>query len=299
MQKKHIDNICKRAKILKYTREYFDNLGYIEVNTNSAIAAPAPEEYIESITTSNGRFLRCSPEIAMKILLSKGFEKIYQIGSCFRANEHGRKHREEFTMLEFYQVGIDYMELLKISCGLFQYIAEKLNSTPIISYNGKKIDLSKVEIISVADAFVKYCNMSYLQAEEQDVFDELTVTEIEPNLGQNCIGALVDYPANRASLARLKKSDERFAERFEIYIDGVELGNAFGELTDLEIQKTRFDAANKFRAENNMLAYPECTEFFAALAKGLPESSGCAIGFDRLVMVFCDSNDIGEVLIEF
>ena len=299
MEKNHYNNIITRSKILKYTREFFDNLSFIEVNTNTAIKNPAPEEYIESINCSNSRFLRCSPEIAMKILLTEGFQKIYQIGPCFRADEFGRKHREEFTMLEFYQVGIDYMELLKISCDLIKYIAEKLYGNSLIIYSGKKIDLAKVEIISVEEAFLKYCNMSYSEAEEKNIFDELMVTEIEPNLGINCITALVDYPANRASLARLKKSDRRFAERFELYIDGVELANAFGELTDLTIQKQRFDEANKFRAANNMLAYPECTDFFAALTKGLPDSSGCAIGFDRLTMIFCDTQNIADVLIEF
>ena len=299
MEKNHYNNILTRAKILKYTREYFDNLSFIEVNTCTAIKTPAPEEFIESITTSNNLFLRCSPEIAMKILLCDGFEKIYQIGSCFRADEFGRKHREEFTMLEFYQTGIDYLTLLKLSCDLIKYITEKLNNSSVINYNDKLIDLAKVEIISVEEAFLKYCNMTYQEAEAQDLFDELMVTKIEPNLGQNSISALIDYPANRASLARLKESDPRFAERFELYIDGVELANAFGELTNLEIQKQRFCDANKFRAGNNMLAYPECSGFFDALAKGMPQSSGCAIGFDRLVMIFCNASDIAEVLIEY
>ena len=299
MQKNHYNNILKRSELLKYTRKFFDELGFIEVQTNTAIKTPAPEEFIESITTSNNRFLRCSPEIAMKILLSHGFEKIYQLGSCFRADEHGSKHREEFTMLEFYQTQINYMQLLQISCDLIKYLGEKVCHSNIINFNGKQIDLAKIEIITVEEAFLKYCGMSYLEAEEKDIFDELMVTKIEPNLGQNCISALIDYPANRASLAQLKESDPRFAERFELYIDGIELANAFGELTDLNIQKQRFAEANQFRAENNMLKYPECTGFFEALEKGLPTSSGCAIGFDRLAMVFCDTRDIAEVLIEF
>jgi lysyl-tRNA synthetase class 2 len=299
MQKNHYNNIFKRSELLKYTRKFFDESGFIEVQTNTAIKTPAPEEFIESITTSNDRFLRCSPEIAMKILLSHGFEKIYQLGSCFRADEYGSKHREEFTMLEFYQTQINYMQLLQLSCDLIKYLGEKVCNSHIINFNGKQINLAEVEIITVEEAFLKYCGTTYLDAEKEGIFDELMVTKIEPNLGQTCISALIDYPANRASLAQLKQSDPRFAERFELYIDGVELANAFGELTNLAIQKQRFAEANQFRAENNMLQYPECTGFFEALAQGLPTSSGCAIGFDRLAMVFCDTRDIADVLIEF
>lgn len=298
MDNKYRNNLIKRAKILQIIRSYFEKLDYLEVHTPVAITSPAPEEYIESITSSNNRFLRCSPEIAMKILLCDGLEKIYQIGSCFRANEHGSKHREEFTMLEFYQVGINYMDLLKISWEMIVEISKNLNQSTIIRYANEDIELSNLEILTVEEAFLKYTPISYLEAEKLDIFDELMVTKIEPNLGRNKITALIDYPANRASLARLKAEDSRFAERFELYISGIELANAFGELTDLEIQRERFAIANEFRATQKMVAYPECIEFFAALERGLPESSGCALGLDRLFMIFTDSQNIADVIIE-
>ena len=124
------------------------------------------------------------------------------------------------------------------------------------------------------------------------------VLKVEPELGKDCPEFLIDYPANRASLSRLSAADNRVAERWELYIRGMELGNAFGELTDAAEQRRRFEAALKFRAEQGMLAYPEATDFLEALEKGMPESSGCAIGFDRLCMIFCDAYDIAEVIFE-
>ena len=263
-------------------REFFYAAGFIEVETPVKIHAPAPEEYIESVQ-SEGDFLRTSPELAMKVLLSPGCEKIFQIGSCFRANEHGRKHLEEFTMLEFYAVKWDYRQLAEFTAAMLKSAA---GNNPVFSSH---------DFITVDEAFRRYAGVSAFEADADDSFDELMVTKVEPNLGTEGLTFLMDYPASRASLSRLSAANPKVAERWELYRNGLELANAFGELTDGVEQRKRFEAANKFRAANNMHAYPEPVEFYAALDKGLPESSGCAIGVDRLLMLLCNENDIRNV----
>lgn len=279
---KSVSILAQRSEFLRAMREFFYAAGFIEVETPVKIHAPAPEEYIESVQ-SEGDFLRTSPELAMKVLLSQGCEKIFQIGSCFRANEHGRKHLEEFTMLEFYAVKWDYRQLAEFTAAMLKSAA---GNNPVFSSH---------DFITVDEAFRRYAGVSAFEADADDSFDELMVTKVEPNLGTEGLTFLMDYPASRASLSRLSAANPKVAERWELYRNGLELANAFGELTDSVEQRKRFEAANKFRAANNMHAYPEPVEFYAALDKGLPESSGCAIGVDRLLMLLCNENDIRNV----
>ena len=279
---KSVSILAQRSEFLRAMREFFYAAGFIEVETPIKIHAPAPEEYIESVR-SEGDFLRTSPELAMKVLLSQGCEKIFQIGSCFRANEHGRKHLEEFTMLEFYAVKWDYRQLAEFTAAMLKSAA---GNNPVFASH---------DFITVDEAFRRYAGVSAFEADADDSFDELMVTKVEPNLGTEGLTFLMDYPASRASLSRLSAANPKVAERWELYRNGLELANAFGELTDGVEQRKRFEAANKFRAANNMHAYPEPVEFYAALDKGLPESSGCAIGVDRLLMLLCNENDIRNV----
>ena len=294
-----LDILKKRALIYKALRNFFDEHDFIEVTTPTALNEAAPEEFIESVFCSNKKLLRCSPELAMKRLLCSGMEKIYQIGPCFRADEFGSRHREEFTMLEYYQTGIDYMEMLELTAQMVQAAGRVINPDLQFCYKGKNFSLAKTpEIITVADAFLKYTSKTSFQADIDGDFDELMVCNIEPNLGRGRMTFLIDYPSNRASLSRLKAANPQVAERFELYIEGMELANAFGELTDAKIQQERFDAARKFRAANNMKEYPPTPKFFQALSDGMPESSGSALGVDRLIMVLTDTPDIADVIVE-
>ena len=283
-----------RSELFRSIRNYFYDHGFIEVETPVKIHAPAPEEFIESVRSEDD-FLRTSPELAMKVLLSEGMDRIFQIGSCFRANEFGRRHREEFTMLEFYEQGIGYREQALFTAGYIARAAREVLGTTRISYQGNPIDLEKVEFITVEEAFNRFAGISTAEAQKNDMFDELMVTKVEPQLGKDGLTFLCDYPANCASLARLRPDDPSVAERWELYIAGLELANAFGELTDPAEQKARFKAALAYRASQGMHAYPEPVEFFAALDRGLPQSSGCAMGLDRLTMIFCDTYDIADV----
>ena len=279
---KSLSILAQRSEFLRAMREFFYAAGFIEVETPVKIHAPAPEEYIESVQSEND-FLRTSPELAMKVLLSQGCEKIFQIGSCFRANEKGRKHLEEFTMLEFYAAGWDYRKLAEFTAAMLKSAA---GNNPVFSSH---------DFITVDEAFRRYAGVSAFEADKDDTFDELMVTKVEPNLGLEGLTFLMDYPASRASLSRISARDPKVAERWELYRNGLELANAFGELTDGTEQRRRFEAANKFRAANKMHTYPEPVEFYAALERGLPESSGCAIGVDRLLMLLCSTDDIRDV----
>ena len=289
-----IANLTRRSALFRAIREYFYDRDFIEVETPVKIHAPAPEEFIESVR-AEGDFLRTSPELAMKVMLADGFERIFQIGSCFRADEHGRRHREEFTMLEFYARGMEYREQAQFTAGFVAEAARRVLGGESVVYRGREVDLGSHEFITVEEAFRRYAGVSTQEAERQDRFDELMVTKIEPELGRGRLTFLTDYPASRASLARLRADNPAVAERWELYIEGIELANAFGELTDAAEQKARFRAALEFRAAHGMHPYPAAVEFFAALDRGLPQSSGCARGLDRLAMIFCDADDIGDV----
>ncbi len=284
-----------RHKLTRELRRFFDEHGYLEVTTPVRIHAPAPEEYIESIPAA-GAFLRASPELAMKELLADGYEKLYQLGPAFRAEERGTRHREEFTMLEYYQVNCSYHELAALTMDFLREAAIALFGAPRLTYQGEIIALDAPEILTVEEAYLRYAGCTVEEAESQDKFDELMVLRIEPQLGRGRPTFLCDYPANRASLARLCPGNPLYAERWELYIAGLELANAYGELIDAAEQKRRFRAAAQFRAHAGMLRYPEPESFYAALERGLPPCSGSALGFDRLCMIFADTPDIADVV---
>ena len=290
-------NLIRRSELLRAVREAFYAENFVEVATEVKIPVPAPEEYIESVACQ-GEFLRTSPELAMKQLLCAGMERIFQIGPAFRSEEKGRKHREEFTIMEYYAVNWDYRKLAEFTAKMLASAAQKLTGKTTLTYRNTPIDFARHTFITVDEAFRRYAGVSAFDADKDGSFDEVMVLKVEPNLGKNNPEFLIDYPASRASLSRISAADSRVAERWELYINGIELGNAFGELTDAAEQRRRFAEALKFRADAGMLAYPEATEFLSALERGMPESSGCAIGFDRLAMIFCDAYDIEEVIFE-
>jgi lysyl-tRNA synthetase class 2 len=289
--------LIKRAGIISSVRSFFDSNDFCEVDTPIAIKSPAPEEFIESLQ-AGGLFLRPSPELQMKIMLVAGWEKIYQIGSCFRAGEFGCKHRPEFTMLEWYQSSADYCDLISFTTVLLQSLAKTISESGIISYKNQKIDFNRSpEIISVNDAFVKYCGVTAQQALDEDNFDLLMVSSIEPNLGLGCITFLKDYPCQRGALAKICENNSKYAERWELYIAGLEIANAYTELIDSVEQEKRFEQANQFREKNKMINYPEQTDFLEAMRYGMPPAAGCALGIDRLVMILTDNSDIANVKI--
>lgn len=286
-----------RARLKKAMRDFFDDRDFLEVETPVRIAGPAPEEYIDCIS-ADGKFLRPSPELEMKVLLANGYRDIYQFGPCFRSDEHGWKHREEFTMLEYYQTGRTYRELMDFTTELITTCLRKVLQADSLIFHNEEISLTAPpEVITVAEAFERYADVDMFTADRQDTFDELMVCRIEPQLGRGRLTYLTDYPASRASLAQLSATDKRVAERWELYIAGVELANAYGELTDGAEQLARFEASRLFRKQRGAVEYGEPAAFNDVLKRNaLPACSGCALGFDRLAMIGIDAQDIAEIL---
>lgn len=293
--RKILPGLKERARILSSVRATFDSFGYLEVETPCGIIAPAAEEYIDA-PAAGDFFLRTSPELQMKRLLAAGMEKIYQIGPCFREGEMGPRHKSEFTMLEYYETHIDYLTLLERTLAVVRNAALALHNDLLLPLpGGKKLDLGKCELIPVREAFARAGENADKCAEEEGLFELVLVDKVEPSLPADRLSVLIDYPIRFGAFARPKAEDPTLAERWELYGRGLELANAYGELIDPVIQKERFKAFAKTRKEQNLREYPEPAAFLEAIESGIPEASGAAMGFDRLVMLLTGAEDIGLV----
>lgn len=288
-------NLPVRAKIASLLRAAFDAARFVEVETPVGIIAPAAEEYIEA-PKADGFFLRTSPELQMKRLLAAGMERIYQLGPCFRSGENGRRHRQEFTMLEFYQTGADYLQLLEFTQSFLLSVCRGLHGDSSFRFNGETISLEKLEIIPVREAFRRFAGKSADQcAEEEGLFELVLVDQVEPKLPKDRPCVLIDYPVRFGAFARPKPTDPSLVERWEIYLGGIELANTYGELIDPKIQRERFERFSQTRREQHLAEYPEPTAFLEAIDHGFPPCAGSALGFDRLVMLLTDHPDIVDI----
>jgi lysyl-tRNA synthetase class 2 len=285
----------QRAQILQEIRKYFINQGYLEVETPHRIPAPAPESYIDAVV-SGPWFLHTSPELCMKRVLAAGYEKIFQICRCWREGERGTQHLPEFTLLEWYRSESDYLGLMEECEDLIQTVASAIRLEKKVVYRDQEIDLAKPwERISVKEAFRRYSAISMAEALEGKFFDEIMVRDIEPELGMGKPTFIYDYPAERRAMARLKQEDRTVAERFELYIGGLEIANAFSELIDPEEQRKHFLQENAARHALGKPTYPMPETFLKELDHMRP-SAGIALGVDRLVMVFLNAPAIDEVV---
>ena len=283
--------LVQRGLIFDRVRVFFKEKGYLEVETPFRIPAPAPEAQIDAIPSA-GWFLQTSPELCMKRMLAAGFESIFQICRCWREGERGVRHLSEFTMLEWYRAGAGYLDLMAETEELLLAAA----AAPRISYRGRSVELAQPwERITVNEAFLRYAGVTPAQALEAGSFDEIMVERVEPRLGLSRPTFLYDYPACCSALARLKPGDPALAERFELYIGGLEIANAFSELTDPAEQRSRFQAESAERAALGKSPYPVAEKFLQSLAD-LPACAGIALGLDRLVMVLLDAESIDEVV---
>ena len=291
----HKPLLLLRARILQCIREFFITRDYLEVETPQLITAPAPETHIDSISV-HGRYLQTSPELCMKRLLALGVTKIFQIARCFREGERGELHLPEFSLLEWYRTGIDYHFLMEECETLFLFLSKRLNMGTRLRYGDVDIDLEAPwERLSVQTAFERYASVSLDHALNNHHFDQTMVEEIEPRLGIKKPAFLYDYPASLAALARLKPGTPSIAERFEIYMGGIELANGFSELNDAHEQRKRFEKELKERARLGKHVSPMPERFLKAL-QNMPEAAGIALGLDRLVMIFGDVRTIDEVV---
>ncbi len=288
------ESLFLRAKMVQAIRRFFVDQDFLEVETPLLVFEQAVEVNVDAVAVGD-RFLQTSPELCMKRLLAAGYRKIFQICKCFRQNERGARHLPEFTMLEWYRANADYKDIMTDCEDLIISVAGGIGL--------KKTSFSKARLllmekpwdrITVEEAFQRYAKIEVSDALGNGRFDEVLACEIEPNLGIERPVFLYDYPREHASLAHCR-DDGDIAERFELYIAGIEIANGFSELTDPDEQRHRFEEAFRQRKEKGYTGYPMPEKFLETLHQ-MPPSAGIALGVDRLAMLFADRQTIDDVV---
>jgi elongation factor P--(R)-beta-lysine ligase len=299
-----LDNLKHRAELLRMLREFFHERGFIEVETPLLSSEVIPELHIESPQVGDSQWLQSSPELHMKRLLTEGMPAIFQVTRSFREGERGRLHSPEFTIVEWYRAGDDMhagMSLLDDLCRALLGTPLAIRTTYAAAFeNSVGINPHKAsceELIACAkrhDLTVE----GIVSTDRDEWLNLLLATKIEPHLGSEAPELLFEYPASQASLAKtLRRTDGvEVAERFELYWQGVELANGYHELTDAAELRRRFVKVNEARATDGRPALPLPESLHSAMQKGLPDSAGCALGFDRLAMLAVGAESIGEVM---
>lgn len=287
-----------RSRLLHATRTFFHARGFLEVETPVRLRAPALEAHIDA-EPSGDHWLRTSPELHMKRLLAAGHGKIFQLGPCFRRGERGDRHHPEFTMLEWYRAHANYIDMLADTKALIAHLTGAIDDRAQraqLAYQGRTLELlPRWERITVREAFVTWAGWDPVANWDEDRFHLDLVEKVEPSLPRDVPVVLTDYPAPAAALARRKPDNPAVAERWELYIAGIELANAYSELTDPVEQRARFEEAARIRRARGKAVYPFDEEFLAALER-MPPSGGIALGFDRLVMLFADALTLDGVI---
>ena len=321
--------LVARGAIKRAIRSWFEDQGFIEVEPGALQVSPGNEPHLHAFATDlvgtdlnrQKRYLHTSPEFAMKKLLAAGETKIFAFANVYRNRERGALHSPEFTMLEWYRAGEPY-EALFDDCAAILKIAAEAAGQPTWTFRGKTCDpAADYECVTLDQAFGQHTEitlqdtysatavdrdrLAQMASESgfavrpdygwSDIFSLVLTEAIEPKLGTPCPAVLCQYPANEAALARPVPGDPAVAERFELYACGIELANGFGELTDAAEQRRRFEAwmAEKSRIYGE--TYPIDEDFLAAL-EHMPPASGCALGFDRLVMLATGAERIDQIL---
>jgi lysyl-tRNA synthetase class 2 len=325
-------NLARRAAILRDLRDWFAAQGLAEVETPVLQLSPGIEPHLDAFATEirdpgalRSRTLRLhtSPEFAMKKLLVAGVPHLFQFARVFRNGERSATHHPEFTMLEWYRSGVDYLALMD-DCGTLLRLAADAAGCAQMRWRGLSCDpRAEPQRLTVAEAFATRCGIDLLATAPDpiapdaallareaarigvrcarddrwdDVFFRIFMERIEPSLGVGRATLLHDYPVSMAALSRAKPGDPRVAERVELYVAGMELANGFSELADATEQRRRFEADMDLKERLRGERWPIDEDFLAALAHGLPACAGMALGFDRLVMLACGADRIDDVL---
>jgi elongation factor P--(R)-beta-lysine ligase len=321
--------LLARTRIAAALRGWFAGRGFLEVETATLQVSPGNETHLHAFATEligpdtvrHPLYLRTSPEFACKKLLAAGETRIVDFARVFRNRERGALHHPEFTLLEWYRANEPY-ETLMDDCAAILAEAARAGGTKEFSFRGRTIDpFVAPERITVAEAFERHAGIDLrasvkggegdrsllaqgastagvnIAADDNwgDIFSRILAEKIEPHLGNGRATILYEYPLPQAALARAKPGSDKVAERFELYACGVELGNAFGELTDVNEQRARFEAAMAEKERIHGERYPIDEDFLDALAQ-MPPASGIALGFDRLVMLASGAQHIEQVL---
>ena len=279
-----------RARILRAVRAWFEAQGFLEVDTPARVRSPGQEVHLDAVPAGGGHWLITSPEYHMKRLIAAGLPRIVQIAKCWRDNESGPHHRGEFTMVEWYRANAP-LEALADDCeALVRVAATAAGRDPAALGLGSPFARTTVRELWARDAGFALAG----DEDAADVFYQVFLDRIEPVLAAAGPTFVFDWPAPLAALARRKPGDSRVVERFELYAGGLELANAFGELTDPVEQRRRFEDEARTRAARGRAVYPIDEALLAALPR-MPPTAGIALGFDRLVMLVLRLRDIAEV----
>ena len=318
----------KRAAITARLRGFFAENGFIEVETSVLQVSPGNETHLHAPRTEirgpgpdpAPRYLRTSPEFSAKKLLAAGEQRIFEFARVFRDRERSDLHLTEFTMLEWYRAGEPYAAVMADTVTMVASAADAAGSRHF-NFRGRTIDaFVEPEMLTVAAAFQRFAGIDLLATIDggngnrqrlaaaarglvrvadddtwSDIFAKVLVEHVEPNLGNGAMTLLYEYPAPEAALARVNQDDPRVAERFELYACGVELANGFGELTDADELRRRFNAAMDEKQRRYGERYPIDEDFLAATAQ-MPPASGVALGFDRLVMLAAGATAVDQVV---
>jgi lysyl-tRNA synthetase class 2 len=329
---KHADRrpfLVARGRIRAALRGWFEDRGFVEVDTSALQVSPGNEAHLHAFATEfrteagarTPLYLHTSPEFACKKLLAAGERRLFTFAPAYRNREFGALHHPEFTMLEWYRANEPYDVLMR-DCAEILALAAAAAGTDLLTWRDEPVDASTPpERLTVADAFLRHARIDLLatlgEAEPDraalaeaaagigvrvapddtwsDIFSRILVDCVEPRIGRGRATILMEYPTVEAALARPSPADPRVAERFELYACGVELANAFGELTDPLEQRRRFELEMAEKQRIYRERYPIDEDFLAALAS-MPPASGIALGFDRLVMLATGATSIEQVL---
>jgi lysyl-tRNA synthetase class 2 len=321
--------LLARTRIAAAVRTWFAAREFVEVDTAALQVSPGNETHLHTFATAligpdneqRELYLRTSPEFACKKLLAAGETRIFDMAKVFRNRERGPLHHPEFTLLEWYRAGEPYESLME-DCAALLRVAAEAGGTREFRFRGRSVDPFLVpERLTVAEAFGRYAGIDLLATVEAgegkrdalaaqavaagtaiaeddswgDIFSRMIVEKIEPNLGNGRATVLYEYPLPQAALARAKPGSDKVADRFELYACGVELANAFGELTDVDEQRRRFTQAMDEKARIHGERYPLDEGFLASLG-AMPQASGIALGFDRLAMLASGAERIDDVI---
>ena len=324
--------LAARGRILGAVRDFFAASDYVEVDTPALQVSPGLEPHLKAFATvlhdprdggARPRYLHTSPEFAMKKLVAGGMARIWQLAHAYRDGERSATHHPEFSMLEWYRAGAGYRDLMS-ECEALLRCVQEAAGVEALCWRGRGPDARLVwQRLTVAEAFERHAGIDLLSTapdperpdagllgaaatrigiaphpgdDWESLYFRIFLERIEPHLGSPAPTILYDYPLALAALSRPKPDDPRLAERFELYVCGLELANAFGELTDPAEQRRRFAADQARKQALYGETYPVDEDFLAALEHGLPECAGIALGFDRLVMLATGAEHIEEVL---
>jgi len=308
-----------RSHTVKAMRSFLDGRGFLEVETpvlQPIYGGAAARPFVTHLNVfDQSLYLRISDELYLKRLVIGGLDRVYEIGRDFRNEGLSRKHNPEFTMLECYQAFTDYHGMMELAESMFEHVAERVAGGTKLEYQGQTIELKgPYPRITIRDALLEACGVDILAAPDLEslrqavraaglepgdaptwgrMVDELFGDKVEPNLVQPTF--MTDYPVELSPLAKRKASDPRLVERFELFVAGMELGNAFSELNDPDEQRARFTEQGKAAAAGDEEAHPMDEDYLRALEHGLPPTGGLGVGVGRLAMLLADAPTLREV----